>query len=90
MKKTISLILCTIMVCSACLAQSNKKAKYIFLFIGDGMGLSHVALTEAYLSDKNGKIGSEYLSFSKFPYTGLVSTYSANNFTTCSSASGTA
>ncbi|MDR3226172.1 MAG: alkaline phosphatase [Prevotellaceae bacterium] len=90
MKKTISTILCIIMVCSACLAQTNKKAKYIFLFVGDGMGLSHVALTEAYLSDKNGKIGSEYLSFSKFPYTGFATTYSASSFTTCSSASGTA
>jgi len=54
------------------------------------MGISHVALTEAYLADKAGKIGSEYLSFSKFPYTGFVTTYSASHFATCSSAAGTA
>ncbi|MDR2125832.1 MAG: alkaline phosphatase [Prevotellaceae bacterium] len=90
MKKILTTILCIAVICGACLAQSSKKAKYIFLFIGDGMGISHVSLTEAYLADKAGKTGSEYLSFSKFPYTGFVTTYSANSFTTCSSASGTA
>jgi alkaline phosphatase len=90
MKKLLTTILCTIMICGVCFAQSNKKAKYIFLFVGDGMGISHVSLTEAYLADKAGKIGSEYLSFSKFPFTGFATTFSANSFTTCSSASGTA
>ncbi|MDR1199162.1 MAG: alkaline phosphatase [Prevotellaceae bacterium] len=90
MKKILSTILCIVMVCSACFAQNSKKAKYIFLFVGDGMGIAHVTLTEAYLADRSGNIGSEYLSFSKFPYTGFVTTYSASSFTTCSSASGTA
>jgi len=90
MKKILSTVLCVILIIGACYAQSNKKAKYIFLFIGDGMGIAHIALTEAYLADKAGKIGSENLSFSKFPYTGFVTTYSASHFATCSSASGTA
>ncbi|MDR2065328.1 MAG: alkaline phosphatase [Prevotellaceae bacterium] len=90
MKKLSITILCIVMFFGACFSQNSKTAKYIFLFVGDGMGISHVALTEAYLADKAGKIGSEYLSFSKFPYTGFATTYSANSFTTCSSASGTA
>ena len=90
MKKRLSTILCAIFIIGACYAQNTTKAKYIFLFIGDGMGMSHVALTEAYLADKAGKIGSESLSFSKFPYTGFATTYSASSFTTCSSAAGTA
>ncbi|MDR1552260.1 MAG: alkaline phosphatase [Prevotellaceae bacterium] len=90
MKKLSITILCIVMIFGACFAQNNKKAKYIFLFIGDGMGISHVTLTEAYLADKAKKIGSEYLSFSKFPYTGFATTYSASHFTTCSSAAGTA
>ncbi|MDR1983671.1 MAG: alkaline phosphatase [Prevotellaceae bacterium] len=90
MKKILLTISCMVMIFSACFAQNSKKPKYIFLFIGDGMGISHVTLTEAYLADKAGKIGSEYLSFSKFPYTGFATTYSASSFTTCSSAVGTA
>ena len=42
----------------------DKKAKYIFLFIGDGMGLNQVAVTESYLSYKEGKINGESLVFS--------------------------
>ena len=90
MKRILSTVLCAMLIAGVCFAQNNKKAKYIFLFIGDGMGISHIALTEAYLADKAGRIGSENLSFSKFPYTGFVTTYSASHFATCSSASATA
>ena len=72
------------------LPKKEKKAKYIFLFIGDGMGFTHIAATESYLSYKEGKIGGERLLFSTFPYCGNVSTYSANRNVTCSAASGTA
>ena len=67
-----------------------KTPKYIFLFIGDGMGQAHVSLTEAYLANQKGIIGNEPFSFTKFPITGLVTTFSANSYITCSSASGTA
>lgn len=72
------------------LPKQEKKAKYIFLFIGDGMGFTHIAATESYLAYKEGKIGAERLLFSNFPYFGNVSTYSANRNVTCSAASGTA
>ena len=70
--------------------RAEEKAKYIFLFIGDGMGNSHVAATESYLSYKAGKLGGEQLCFTQFPYLGLATTYSANANVTCSSAAGTA
>ncbi|MDR3351161.1 MAG: alkaline phosphatase [Prevotellaceae bacterium] len=76
-------------VFSACTA-SVKHPKYVFLFIGDGMGLAHVSLTEDYLAAKNGRHGSGNLSFTQFPITGLVTTYSANTLVTCSSAAATA
>ena len=60
------------------------------MFIGDGMGFSHVSLTEAYLATEKGEIGSEPLEFSKFPVLGIATTYSANRYITCSSAAGTA
>lgn len=72
------------------LSDTNKKARYIFLFIGDGMGASHVAVAESYLSYKAGKLGGEELVMSQFPYYGMVSTHSANRNITCSSAAGTA
>ena len=78
---------------SGCCTKTNKteeRAKYIFLFIGDGMGNSHVAATESYLSYKEGKLGGTQLCFTQFPYLGLATTYSANASVTCSSAAGTA
>ena len=67
-----------------------EKAKYVFLFIGDGMGLAHVFLTEAYLAQKDGKISNTPLGFAKFPVMGVATTYSASNIITCSSAAATA
>ena len=71
-------------------APKTKEAKYVFFFIGDGMGLQQVTLTETYLAYEKGVKGRELLNFSKFPVTGLVSTYSANADITCSAAAGTA
>ena len=71
--------------------QSNEKPKYVFLFIGDGMGFSHIAAAEAYLSATVAdEIGNISLSFSDFPIMGMATTYSADSFVTCSSAAGTA
>lgn len=72
------------------LLQNKEKAKYIFLFIGDGMGESHVGMTESYLSFKNGKKGGEQLTFTRFPNLAMSTTYSANREITCSAAAGTA
>ena len=70
--------------------KEEPNAKYVFLFIGDGMGFAHVALTEAYKAAVKGKIGSEPLLFTQFPVMGMATTYSASNIITCSSAAATA
>ncbi len=67
-----------------------QRPKFIFLFIGDGMGHAQVSLAEAYLSALKGEISNEALSFTKFPVMGMATTYSANSYITCSSAAGTA
>ena len=88
---TPAMIVFTILGCTD--AQTGNKeptAKYVFYFIGDGMGLSHISLTEAYLAAKEGKMGSIPLNFSQFPVIGLATTYSASNLITESSAAGTA
>ena len=70
--------------------KKDDKAKYIFLFIGDGMGMGQVSLTDSYLSYKAGELGGQHLSFTHFPYLALSSTYSANRNITDSAAGGTA
>ncbi len=70
--------------------EKKTEAKYVFLFIGDGMGASQVAVTESYLSYCEGKLGGEQLTFTKFPVLGMCTTYSANSLITDSAASGTA
>jgi alkaline phosphatase len=88
MKRFITLIALAVLF-AGCVQQA-PQAKYVFYFIGDGMGLAQVSLTEAWLADKDGRIGSEPLSFSQFPVLGTATTYSASNIITCSSAAGTA
>ncbi len=68
----------------------QPKVKYVFFFIGDGMGEGHVALTESYLEAINDSIGFEKLSFSDFPTIGFQKTYAENRLITGSAASGTA
>ena len=69
---------------------AKAKPKYVFYFIGDGMGLGHVALAEAWLSAQEGKISNASLNFSTFPVIGLATTFSDSNYITDSSAAGTA
>lgn len=66
------------------------KPKYIFLFIGDGMGTDHVSLCEGYLGSAGGAIGMANLNMTGFPYFGLCSTFSANSNITDSGAAGSA
>ena len=68
----------------------EQKAKYVFYFIGDGMGFSHISLAEGYLATKEGKIANNPLCFTQFPVMGMATSYSANRYITCSSAAGTA
>ena len=68
---------------------SMAQAKYVFFFIGDGMGAHQVLSTEMYLAELEGRIGRKSLLMTTFPYTGQVATFSASNGITDSAASGT-
>ncbi len=75
---------------TACQQQpATPKAKYVFLFIGDGMGVAQVNATEAYLGSLNANT-YQILNFREFPHTGLSTTYAATRFITGSAAAGTA
>lgn len=71
-------------------AQVSGRVKYVFYFIGDGMGVNQVNVTETYLAALKGRIGFEPILMSGFPVVGLVNTYSGTNGVTDSAAGGTA
>lgn len=69
----------------------TPKAKYVFLFIGDGMSMTQVNSAEIYtnaLASKDIKI--QKLGFTKFPVSGLTTTFDASSFITDSASSATA
>jgi len=76
------------------LAQSALagEAKYVFLFIGDGMSVSQASAAEMYKASLKGeaKAGVEKLNFSMFPAQGMTTTYSSESLITDSAAAGTA
>lgn len=69
---------------------SGKAPKYIFYFIGDGMGLSHTNAAEAYLGALEGLTGIKKLQLSSLPNQGFYTTYALDRFITGSAAAGTA
>lgn len=72
------------------LRAEGGKAKYVFYFIGDGMGINHVTLGEYWSAYNQGAWGSLPLNFSAFESIGFASSFSASNLITDSAAGGTA
>ncbi|MGM0444175.1 MAG: alkaline phosphatase [Fibrobacterota bacterium] len=65
------------------------KIKYLFLFIGDGMGLPQMAMTQRAL-ERSIEPGKAHLAFTQFPVTGNAATHAQDRFITGSAAAGTA
>ncbi|WP_419788377.1 alkaline phosphatase [Pseudodesulfovibrio sp.] len=63
-------------------AKAEKTAKYVFLFIGDGMGLPQRAACAAYTGKK--------LTMDSMPAQGITTTYANDRFITGSAAAATA
>ena len=67
------------------------KAKYVFLFIGDGMSMSQINATEVYANALSSKdVSIKKLGFSEFPIAGLTTTHDAGSIITDSASAGTA
>lgn len=64
-------------------AAAQQPARYIFYFIGDGMGPGAVITAQNYLGDQP-------LLMTTFPVTSMITTYSASSPVTDSAAAGTA
>ena len=85
--KRLMYVLCFVLISVV----AHGQAKYVFYFIGDGMGVNQVNGTEMYRAElQNGRIGVEPLLFTQFPVGTMASTFSATNSVTDSSAAGTA
>lgn len=63
----------------------DKQIRNVILFIGDGMGLSHLTAARTNLLGPDGRFHIEQM-----PVTGLVATHSADDLITDSAAAGTA
>ncbi|HNS23086.1 MAG TPA: alkaline phosphatase [Sedimentisphaerales bacterium] len=83
---------------SAQVAALNGQPKYVFYFIGDGMGFTQVHSAEAYLATtQSGDTDSNDVSKSirlvmtgELPYTGFCTTYDFGRLITDSASAGTA
>ena len=80
--------------CNNNVEPDNETAKYVFFFIGDGMGAAQINAASLYLNrDTNnpGFISQEkVLEFTKFPVLGSATAYSASSFIPDSAAAATA
>lgn len=68
---------------------ARPNAKYIFYFVGDGLGINHIVATDLYNQQARG-IKYPTLSFLSFPVCTHVNTSSANRTVTDSAAAATA
>lgn len=69
------------------IGEIDKPAKYVFLFIGDGMSNPQIAAAEFYTENVEGYTP---LTFDKFPAQGRTTTRSTDSYITDSAAAGTA
>jgi len=84
-------VLFSLVVVQSALAAPSAKAKYVFLFIGDGMAMPQVSATEDYAAAVVSKdVAVKRLGFSQFPVAGLTTTYDAGSLITDSASAGTA
>lgn len=84
------LTLFTLFAILAMLTGFAQQPKYVFYFIGDGMGVNQVQGTELYRGELEGKIDIVPICFTQFPYATVATTFSATNGVTDSAAAGTA
>ena len=87
-KRSLSIIITAVLVILLPSMARASSLKYIFYFIGDGMGLAQVTNTQLYNSRV---LGNETpLLFTTFPIISMATTHSASSDVTDSAAAGTA
>lgn len=72
---------------------NSNQAKYVFLFIGDGMGVTPVTAAEDYLGytqTNKGEVYPDRMNFTEMPVVGLKTQYDCSSFIPDSAATTTA
>ena len=97
MKKAISLFLAMVLMlaCATAFASDTAKTpKYVFMFIGDGMGSPQVTATQYYLGAVENPDAAvptpAQLSFTEWKNVGLMTTYDATSFNPDSASTASA
>lgn len=85
--RTVLLMLFALLLALTSLASAAPK--YVFYFIGDGLGASQRQAAEYYLQAKTGNPDAKLL-INQLPYAGITTTHSADSLITDSAAAGTA
>lgn len=95
MKKILAMVcLLAFLCCTAAFAEEAAAPKYVFLFIGDGMGNPVVTAAQYFKGavenpDAPSPVAGQ-LSFTQFPHLGLMTTYDATSYIPDSAATATA
>lgn len=88
MKRLITTLTLLLLVVGITTAQ---RAKYVFYFIGDGLGINHIYGTELYNAAVHPQMPNQgRMSFSTFPLRTYITNHSSSSLVTDSSAAGTA
>lgn len=66
------------------------KPKYVFLFIGDGMSFAQVNAAQIFKDSSDTEVGIGSLSFTRFPVTGMATTFDETSVCPDSASTGTA
>ena len=75
----------------AAVTAPEAKAKYVFLFIGDGMSIPQVTSAGIFSTARSSQdISPTYLEFAQFPVMGIAATHDAGSFITDSASAVTA
>ena len=97
MKRVSALLIAALLLMSLCSAAAGQvqpeRPRYVFFFIGDGMGSAQITAAQYYLGTRD-KAGNEKpvlasLSFPRFPVLGLMNTLDAAGLTPDSASAAT-
>lgn len=80
-----------VMLFSGCnTSDKQQNPKFVFYFIGDGMGIQQINIAQAFLDSDQTLWEDTELVFSEFPVSGFSTTTAYNRYITGSAAAGTA
>ncbi|MCQ2059488.1 MAG: alkaline phosphatase [Bacteroidaceae bacterium] len=89
-RKSIILLAFVLLMPAMQVQSKNTKPKYIFYFIGDGMGTGSILAAQYFKAGNTKSPEIAPLCFTQFPYSAFVVTHSSDSGVTDSAAGGTA